>query len=175
MPGLILELILAVLVLAILGGAELVKSRATSVMPVNKTVVTQVVVTASPSASPPPSTTPVASPAPAYVFIMSDLRMMFAAPGSLPDLVAVPLMSSGQTAVQTVAFGSQRLIAAGCPAAEAPLGSLTIEMGTDGRVVANVNGVNVRYLEPVKKCPRGATFPTTSDLVPALSSLVDIP
>jgi hypothetical protein len=107
--------------------------------------------TPTPSSSPLGSASPAAptpTPTPSSVFDITSLGVKFTLSGTLYDLTYQVVHLTGDQAVNSVEFSSQRLEAAGCSLSSAPLGYLTYDNDKGGTVVANARNSNIYYLAP---------------------------
>jgi hypothetical protein len=106
--------------------------------------------TSSSSATASPIATP--TPTPDSTFDVSDLGVKFTLSGSLWDLDYKVVHLTGDQAVNSVAFSSKRLEAAGCSLDSAPLGYLTYDNDKGGVMVATARNSSLYYLQPQAGC-----------------------
>jgi len=117
-----------------------------------------------------PSPSPTA--APSSYFDIVDLGVKFLLPASFSDLEYKVVHLTGDEAVNSVAFSSKRLDAAGCGLDTAPLGYLTYDSDKGGSMVAIARNSNLYYLQPQAGCKASATLQDWQSLETALKSLV---
>lgn len=166
------ELVLGLIVLAILLVAEYLHAHKAAIMGPTPTPIIKVVISTAPGVTVTPAPTNPQPNSPAFIYEIADLRLMFAAPGSLRDLDSAPVHLAGDQAVNAVGFSSQRLEAAGCSVQSAPLGILTYDIDKGGDIVANVGGKNLYYLEPKAGCKADAALQPLANFKAALGSLI---
>ncbi len=170
--GFMFELILGLVVLAILLVAEYLHAHKAALVGPTPTPITRVVISTAPGVSVTPATTATPLAPPSFIYDISDLALIFAAPGRLKDLDSTAVYLAGDQAVNSVGFSSKRLEAAGCSASSAPLGIITYDTDKGGEIVAHVGSQNIYYIEPKTGCRADASLLPLASLKAALGSVV---
>jgi len=168
--GFMFELVLGLVVLGILLVAEYLHSHKAALVGPTPTPIIKVVISTAPGATLTPA--PLAQPAPAFIYDISDLGLMFAAPGSLADLDSAAVHLAGDQAVNSVGFSSKRLETAGCSVQSAPLGTLTYDTDKGGDIVAQVAGQKLYYLEPKVGCKADVALLPLASFKASLGSII---
>ena len=132
--------------------------------------------TPTPSSSPISSASPAAptpTPTPGSVFDISSLGVKSTLTGALYDLTYQVVHLTGDQAVNSVEFSSQRLEAAGCSLSSAPLGYLTYDNDKGGTLVANARNSDLYYLAPTTgTCKAAASLQNWQALESSLKTSV---
>jgi hypothetical protein len=166
------ELVLGLIVLVILLVAEYLHAHKAAIMGPTPSPIIKVVVSTAPGVTVTPVATPASLTPQAFIYDISDLGLMFAAQGGLKDLDTAAVHLSGDQAVNSVGFSSQRLETAGCSAQSAPLGTLTYDTDKGGDIVARVGTQNLYYLQPKAGCKADAAILPLISLRSSLGSII---
>lgn len=170
--GFMLELVLGLVVLGILLVAEYLHAHKAAIMGPTPSPIIKVVISTAPGVTVTPAAVDTQPNPPAFIYDISDLGLMFAAPGTLKDLDSAAVHLAGDQAVNSVGFSTKRLEAAGCSLQSAPLGILTYDTDKGGDIVAHVGSQNLYYLEPKAGCKADTAFLPLASLKAALGSLI---
>jgi hypothetical protein len=108
-------------------------------------------------------------PTASSVYDIVDLGVKFTVPATFSDLTHRVVKLAGDQAVNSVAFSSRQLEAAGC-GVEA-LGYLTYDTNKGGVIVGRARGSDLYYLQPKAACKTGATLQNWQGLRDALKTL----
>jgi hypothetical protein len=174
--GFMFELVLGLIVLGILLVAEYLHAHKAAIVGPIPTPITRVVISTAPGVTVTPQAAATPQVLPAYIYDITDLGLMFAAPGSLNDLDSAAVHLVGDQAVTSVGFSSKRLEAAGCIVQTAPLGIITYDTDKGGDIVASIAGQSLYYLAPKAGCKADvALLPLDSFKASLGSTISDIP